>query len=147
MRQREQNLLAPRCRSGWLRHDGEVQFVQQVRSSLDEVLADAGLPWNQTGPDASGVAVLYCGPVTPYLERFPELGGIRWVGHVSCVDVIVRGGDMALASVTIEGEDLADVLRRTGASAHAVEVEAALLNGSPSVALATIREGMLALYR
>lgn len=128
-------------------HHGEVQFVEQLRSSLDEVLADAGLPWNQTGPDASGVAVLYCGPVAPYLERFPELAGAGWVGYVSCVDVIVRGGDGAVSSVTIEGEDLADILRRKGALARAVEVEAALANTSPSGALATIRDAMRALYR
>lgn len=122
-----------------------MRFDQQVRASLDSVLADAGLPWNQTGPDASGAALLYCGPAEAYLERFPALAGSGWIGRVSCVDLIVSGRDDEVSSVTVEGEALAVLLRRVGAAIQAAEVEAALAQ-RPASALPIIRRALLALY-
>lgn len=124
----------------------DVLFAEQVRAALDAVLADAGLPWNQTGPDAAGSAVLYCGDVNPYLERFADLAAQGWVGQVRCVDLIVRGSDDRIASVTVEGEELPDLLRRVGAPERAVEVEAALAE-QPSSALPIIRNALQAHYR
>ena len=123
-----------------------MQFVQQVRASLDSVLDEAGLPWKQNGPDPSGTAILYCGDVDQYLERFPALAGRGWASHVSCVDLIVKGSDVAVVSVTVEGEELGDLLRRAGVPTHAAEVEAALAE-QPSTALPTIRRALLSLYR
>ena len=124
-------------------------FEDEVREALDDVLTAAGLPWNQTGPGdhGRGFAVLFCGPAGAYLDRFPHLGGDGWMGHASCVDLIVRGGPDGVASVTVEGEDLSDVLRRATLPDLAAELQAAIdRRGPPSTTLPIAREAALLLF-
>jgi hypothetical protein len=94
-----------------------VPFKEDVRAALDELMADAGLPWNSyESPSEHEQYVMYCGDAAGYLAKFPKLGGSGWVGSVTCVDVYVRGADNRINCVDVEGEPLAKVLRRAGLS-------------------------------
>lgn len=88
-------------------------------------------------------AVTFCADAELYLHDFGGLAGHGWVGHTSCVDLIVRGSDARVTSVTIEGEDLGIVLERAGHSQLAADWRQREAEGG----LPLLTQAIEALYR
>jgi hypothetical protein len=101
-------------------------------------------PWSESGT--------YCTGAADYVRRYPDLAAGRedsyYGGHPqACLDIVLEGTvDGGVTSITVEFEDLADLLRSLDRTEDAAAVEQALASREAETGLTLIATVLRRLY-